>query len=97
LSSISPFDARRGYTRCNPPGVQIFDERQRASADIWRDQRGRVVVRFASLSYVFHMEAVLASGKDIREDQMEKFGEWVGDVLLEWIVDGVDDWPEPGF
>ena len=32
-----------------------------------------------------------------REDQMEDFSHWLGDVLLEWIIDGVDDTPEPGF
>ena len=97
LSEISPFDARRGYRRCDPPGVGVSDDTQSATADIWRDRTGKVVARFYSLGYVFHMEAVLSSGKNIREDQMEDFSHWLGDVLLEWIIDGVDDTPEPGF
>jgi hypothetical protein len=97
LSEISRFDARRGYTRCDPPGVGAFDDTQKATADIWRDRTGRVVTRFYSLGYTFHMEAVLSSGENIREDQMEDFSEWLAAVLFEWIIDGVDDTPEPGF
>jgi hypothetical protein len=95
LSGISSFDARRGYARCNPPGVGVSDERQGALADFWRDRTGRVVVRFSSRGYIYHMEAVLVSGKDIRERQMDDFSDWVADVLLQWMIEGVGEVPEP--
>ena len=93
---IAPFDARRGYRRCSPPGVGVsFVDRPGAVADFWRDRSGEVVMRFSSRGYDYHCKARLKSGGPVPEDQMEDFADWVADVLLEWIVDGVDDDPEP--
>ena len=96
LTSIAAFDARRGYTRCSLPGIGVsFVGEPGALADFWRDRSGKLVVRFSSRGYVYHMEAHLASGGQIPEGEMGSFGEWVRDAMVEWIVDGVDDMPEP--
>jgi len=52
-------------------------------------------MRFFSNSYDYHCQATLKSGGPIPEDQMEDFADWVVDVLFEWVIDGVDDDPEP--
>jgi len=94
LVEVAPFDARRGYRRCSPPGVGAsFVGRPGAVADFWRDRSGEVVMRFSSQGYDYHCRARLKSGGPVREDQMEDFADWVADVLFEWIIEGVDDGP----
>ena len=97
LSSIPDFDARRRLRRCTPPGVCVERDRQVATADLWRHADGRLFVRFSSRGYIWSMECTLPSGQQIPDGRMEEFTDWLGDVLLEWIIDGVDDVPEPGF
>ncbi len=94
LEQVPAFDARRGYARRNGVGVSLSDA-PRASADFWRDRAGQLVVRFSSRGYVFHLRATLASGGPVGESLLDEFTDWIGDVLVEWIVDGVDDVPEP--
>lgn len=96
LTSITAFDARRGYRRCAPPGVGVSLGGQRqAVVDFWREPNGELVTRFSSRGYVFHMKASLGTGQKVPEEQMEALADWMRDVLVEWIVDGVDDVPEP--
>ena len=47
LFSIARFDTRRGYARCDPPGIDvaIVGERQKAHANIWRAADGGLVLR----------------------------------------------------
>ena len=52
-------------------------------------------VRFSSSGYVWSMECSLASGEQVPDTRMEECIDWLSDVLVEWIVDGVDDAPEP--
>ena len=94
LNEIGTFDARRGFKRCSLPGVGVsYEGGPSAIADFWRDRTGRLVVRFSSQGYIFHFEALLVSGKQILEDKMEDFGQYVVDMLLEWLTEGVDDLP----
>jgi hypothetical protein len=65
-----------------------------ALADFWRDRTGKLVVRFSSQGYIFHLEAALTSGKPIPEDKLNDFGEYVSNILLEWLVEGVDELPD---
>ena len=95
LSSAAAFDARRGYQRCDPPGLGVQMDRRSAHADLWRDCSGRLLVRFSSSGYVWSMECSLASGKRVPDTRLESCVEWLRDVLVEWMVDGVDDEPEP--
>ena len=44
--------------------------------------------------YVWSMECSLASGKQVPDTRMGECIDWLADVLVEWIVDGVDDVPE---
>lgn len=95
LSSIADFDARRSLKRCTPPGVAVGRERHVATADLWRHADGRLFVRFASRGFIWSMECTLPSGGQIPDGRIEELTDWLADVLLEWIIDGVDDAPEP--
>ena len=95
LIEIGDFDARRGYKRCALPGVGVsYEKGPTAIADFWKDKTGKLFVRFSSQGYIFHFEALLVSGKQIPEDKMEDFGQYVVAVLLEWLTEGVDDLPK---
>lgn len=95
LVEVDAFDARRGYTRCTPPGVGIFFvDGPNAIADFWRNRAGSLVVRLSSQGYVFHLEALRTDGKTISVDDMTEFEEYVADTLDEWIIEGVDEIPE---
>lgn len=95
LVEIADFDARRGYKRCTLPGVSAYFGRQRPSAhaNFWRDRTGNLVVRFSCEGYVFHFEASIVPDKQITEDDMHEFGEYVAEKLFEWVDDGIDDLP----
>ena len=95
LTEIPNFDARRGYKKCSPPGVGAgyAGDMQRADGDFWRNESENVVVRFSSLGYRFSFEARLPSGTRIPENQMDDFAMFVSELLVLWIIEGVDDNP----
>ena len=93
LIEIGAFDARRGYRRCTLPGVGVYVGRSMAVADFWHDSEGRLVVRLSCQGYTYHFGAALISGKPIPERRMEDFGEYVVEVLSEWLVWGPDEPP----
>jgi hypothetical protein len=104
LIETDHFDARRGYKRCSIPGVGYTSPVDPMSpfrpipvtADFWRNKTGGLVVRFSSNQpYVFHFEALLASGKAVPEEDLEEFAEYVSEVLYDW--GGADDPPDPEF
>lgn len=95
LSKVADFDARRGCRRCDPPGVGVsFADRPQALADLWRSRSGRLVVRFSSQGYVYHLEAVRSDDREISDDELGAFADFVADALFQWAIDGVDDRPE---
>ncbi len=94
---IPRFDARRGYKRCSVPGLGVSWSEgwpPSALADFWRDRAGRLVVRFSSLGYVYHFEAMLGSGEGIPDTKLQAFQEYVEEVLADWAHDGVDNAPD---
>lgn len=96
LVLIDAFDARRGYKRCPLPGVGVSwvgGVPRGANADFWRSRTGEFVVRFSSQGYVYHFEAFAASGKQIPENEIPEFGDFIADALCEWVDEGVDDVP----
>jgi len=93
LIEIDAFDARHGYKRCTIPGVGVYAGRSKAVADFWNDSTDKLVVRFSCQGYACHFKASLISGKPIPERKMSDFGEYVVDVLSEWLIEGVDDPP----
>lgn len=104
LVKIDAFDARRGYKRCSIPGVGYTPPVDPilpchpipVTADFWRNKVGGLVVRFSSNQpYVFHFEALLASGKPIPEECVQEFADYVSAVLYDW--GGADDPPDPDF
>lgn len=103
LIEINKFDARRGYKRCSSPGVGVSLGRDdlgqdiKAVADFWKDPLGRIVVRFSSGGYTYHFEAMLTSGKQIPENKMGDFEDYVMEVLTEWLIEGIDDLPNSIF
>ena len=99
LVEIAPFDARSGCRRCQLPGVAVSAPGpcSRATADFWRDRRGRVLVRWSSLGYSYSFEAVLGSGEDIPDEAMEALGDFVANLLWDWVNEGVDELPNALF
>lgn len=94
LVEIDYFDARRGYKRCSIPGVGCSDAPGfNAIADFWRDQTGRLVVRLSCRGYIYHLGASLVSGKNVPENIMEEFSQYVMHTLRNWLLEGVDDLP----
>ena len=94
FTSIADFDARRGYKRCPLPGVDISSPgRQPASAEFWRVQNGRVVTRFHSQDYQYSFEIVNANGENFMDAELDVLAATVGDLLLSWLIEGVDEAP----
>ena len=95
LESIAAFDARRGYRRCQLPCVGVtVPDRAKATADLWRSPTGRLVARFYSLGYVYHLQARRADGREVADGEMDEFFDFVSNALFEWVIDGVDDQPD---
>ena len=97
LVEIDEFDARRGYRRCDPPGIGVHmggdGPNPEAEADFWRDRAGGLVVRFSSQGYRLHFTAKLTDGGPVPESAMRDFCDFVGDTLFQWVIEGVDDLP----
>ncbi len=94
---IEGFDARRGYKRCTLPGVIVQVNGHvpsSANADLWRDKKGNLVVRFSGRGDRYHFLVVLASGKKVPEHDIDELGDYVGEALHEWVCDGMGDVPE---
>jgi hypothetical protein len=104
LDHADAFDARRGFRRCTLPeiGVSVpapshcsWLPDTKAKAYFWRNRKGGLFVRvFFNEGYTYHFHAKLTNGKTIPTEDMEEFGEYIADFLWEWILEGVDDWPE---
>ncbi len=94
FEQIDDFDARRGYRRCEMPGVTLWvGDTPRADADVWRDRSGTVVVRFSSQGYRFSFAVSLSSGQPLREERLWDMQDHLSELLLLWIDEGVDDTP----
>ena len=104
LDQTDAFDARRGYSRCTLPGISVYVPAPshcpwlrgtKANANFWRNRGGDLFVRvYFNEGYTYHFHAKLVNGKTIPTEYMEDFGEYVADFLWEWVLEGVDDWPE---
>ena len=85
---IAPFDARRGYKRCVPPGVGMSSVGgPRATADMWRDGSHNVLVRFSSQGYQFSFSVLQASRQPLRDDQLDAFGDYLTELLGLWLLE----------
>src|SRR5688572_28393453 len=92
---VDKFDARRGYRRSTPPGIEISGgDWPSAVADFWTNRDGKWVIRLSSLGYVFHLEAFRTDGRQLSTHDMDEFKECVLELLEEWVIEGVDDLPE---
>lgn len=95
LRAVDEFDARRGYVRCDPPGMGVrIGKGPDANADFWRDRQGNLVVRCSSQGYRMHLAAALADGSAVPPSAMDELCDFLAEVLLDWIVEGVDDDPD---
>lgn len=92
LKERHSFDARKGFKRCEPPGVSVRQTWQ-STADFWRDRCGQIVVRCECNGYRFSFDARMKSGVAIPDDQMDAFAWFITDVLFLWLVEGIDDVP----
>lgn len=87
------FDARRGFSRWVIPGIgtRTTERGSLAEADLWIDRQGNLFTRFASQGYSLHfrIKSVLSDRvTPAMKDDVENF---LHDMLITWVVDGVDD------
>lgn len=92
LIPIDEFDARKGYSRWISPGVgtHTTERGSLAQADLWMDQQGKLVTRFTSRGYSLHFE-IRAVSSDLIPDMKEHIEEFLLEMLMTWVADGVDD------
>ena len=92
LVPIDEFDARSGYSRWVTTGVgtRTTERGSLAQADLWINRNGKLVTRFTSRGYSLHFE-VKAVLSDINSDMKEHIEEFLTEMLMTWVVDGVDD------
>ncbi len=95
ITEIHKFDPRKGCKRCVPPGVgvEVSGETRgaRPVADFWKNREGRLVGRFSCQGERFWFEATLASGAPILQDQMIAFEEYIAELLLGWLAEGIHE------
>lgn len=91
LTEIDRFDARRGYKRYNPPriGISVIGNTASPVADFWRNPQGGLVGRLSCAKEHFWFEATRATGADIRQEDTEQFKDYICEILLQWLVEGV--------
>lgn len=93
LVPIDEFDARRGYSRWVLPGIGIrtSERGSYAQADIWTDRQGELVTRFTSLGYSLHFKIKAVPVGQITFGRKEDVANFLNDMLMTWVVGGVDD------
>ena len=86
------FDARRGYLRWVIPGVGIrtTERGSVAQADFWIHRQGKLVTRFTSHSFSLHFLIKAFPFGQITPDMKEDIVTFLNDMLMTWIVEGVD-------
>jgi len=88
------FDARRGFHRFDPPGVEVeLDGHPKAVADLWRDPEGRVRARLTSNGWVESVEVMRVNGKPITDRDTGALMDYVTDLVFYWVIEGIDDTP----
>jgi len=107
LKYTGNLDFRRGYKRCDQPGVEteiplhpllenIGLRPTRVRASFWRKRTGGLFVRFkSSYGYVFCYEALLINGKPVPDEALSDFEDFIMEVLFDW--GGTDDSPDETF
>jgi len=93
LMTMVEFDARRGYSRWHLPGVGIrtAEKGLLAEADLWVDRKGKLVTRFRSLAYTLHFEIKVIPEDRIIDEMQEDIADFLSNMLMTWVIDGVDD------
>lgn len=93
LLPTSAFDARRGYARWVIPGVgiQFAEKGFLAKADLWMDQHGNLFTRFTSRGYSLHFKVKSTLSDQIVPKMKDDLEEFLANILMEWVVEGVDD------
>lgn len=101
LTPIDPFDARKGFTRCDPAGVgmHVGSGRQHVAGDsnFWRDQKGRLVVRLSCRGYVHQCYVTTKLRMMVTDDMLWDFHEYMMETLFQWISGGYEETPEVFF
>jgi hypothetical protein len=92
LIPIAEFDARRGYSRWVTKGVgtRSTERGSLAEAELWINQKGKLVTRFTSRGYSLHFEVKVVSS-DLNSDMKKHIEDFLAEMLMTWVTDGVDD------
>jgi hypothetical protein len=94
LTPIAGFDARHGYRRCRIPGIGVSSPSSPvAIADFWWNRSGMLVTRFSCQGYQFSFEISRMSGSHLGDADLEDLAAHVSDLLLLWLIEGIDDDP----
>ena len=96
LAEIDEFDARwSGYKKCVLPGVGVSfgSGYSKADSDFWRDPEGNLAIRISSGGYSYNIKATLDTGDVIPDEILGDFGEYFTNVLMVWVIEGIDDLP----
>ncbi len=92
LSNIAHLDARQSVSRCLPACLGVHMGNQRAVADTWRARNGELLVRCSSGDSRRSLSVRMADGTPVPGGLGGDRAEVLDSILVEWIVDGVDDW-----
>lgn len=93
LVPIAAFDARRGYSRWVAPGIgtRSAERGSLAEADLWVDRQGNLFTRFTSQGYSLHFKIKSVLCSKITPEMKENIEEFLYNMLITWVVDGIDD------
>jgi len=93
LMPTDEFDARRGHSRWILPGVgtRTTERGSLAEADLWINRNGKLLTRFRSRGHTLHFEIKVIPESQITHEMQEDIADFLSEMLMTWVVDGVDD------
>ena len=93
IRDIDWFDARKGYKSCDPSsiGVGVGGRRETPRALFWWNKEGDLVGQMRCAGETFCFEAKRQDGSRIRQEDLIAFQEYMSEVLLDWIVEGIHE------
>jgi len=92
IQRIARFDARKArLRRSSCPGIDIYDGRRRASAEIWNQGDKETLIRFTTGPYMDHFRVILPDGTAASGLTCEQMEQLVHPALADWFYEACDD------